>query len=192
MELNDQQLSEFSRDHLCYEINQLCAGVYSLGQHKKVSRNGFEVALENTLAESIIVHARCLYEFLYQKAKYPDDSRAEHFFDDADSWVKLRPAVSEEIKNLWARAGKEIAHLTYGRLSLTETTKIWKLNAIANEILVSLRVFAENASSEKLHADVMNTVKHWEKLVHFEPTGAGLGATGITGATMSPIFRDDQ
>ena len=186
--MNNQQLSEFSRDHLCYEINQLCAGVYSLGQHKKVSGNGFEVALKNTLAESIIVHARCLYEFLYHPKKRPDDARAEHFFDATDSWENLRPVVSGEISNLWARAGKEIAHLTYGRLSLTETTKTWKLNTIANEILISLRVFAKNASSEKLHPDVMNTVKHWEKLVHFEPTGAGIGATSTTGATMSPNF----
>ncbi len=184
MKLNNQQLSDFSKDHLCYELNQICAGVYTLGQYKKVPADGFNVALENSLAESIILHARCLYEFLYhsENNRFPDDARASHYFDDGDSWEKLRPEFSDEIKNLWARAGKEIVHLTYGRRLLTETTKIWKLNMIANEILAAIHTFAKNADTGKLHEDVLETVKHWQKLVIYTPTGLGIGAA--SGATM--------
>jgi hypothetical protein len=192
MKLNDQQLSDFSKDHLCYELNQLCSGVYTLGQYKKVPADGFNVALENTLAESIILHARCLYEFLYhsENNRFTDDARASHYFDDADSWGKLRPEFSDEIKNLWARAGKEIVHLTYGRRLLTETTKIWKLNTIANEILAAIDTFARNADTAKLHEDVLKTVRHWQKLVVYSPTGVGLGAA--SGATMTTgLFHVD-
>lgn len=179
MKLTDKELSKFSREHLCYEINQLFANVYWFGQLPQVDQNGFEAARRNTHAESVILHARCLYEFLYYPAiRHSDDARAFQYHREIEDWEKYRPQASAELQTFCRRAGKEIVHLTYARQLLTVQTKTWRLNSIAFEILKTLRLFAESADSLKIHEDVLKTIEHWERLIIYQPTNSEFDTVG--------------
>jgi hypothetical protein len=81
--------------------------------------------LHNALVESFTIHARNLMHFLYPKGKQQSHILADHFFDDAGYWRKEHKKEPEEFGKSRDRVNKEIAHLTYDRLSITPDRKNW-------------------------------------------------------------------
>ena len=144
------ELKEAS-DHLHYEIWMLTSLAHGIGSG--IAGQG---PIANALLESFVVHVRALMEFLYNEKPKPDDVIAEDYFEKADVWKELRPALSESLKQAKRRAGKEVAHLTYARLDVTQEAKQWPFVKIANEIAVVLNIFLEHVSKSKLG-------KQWEK-----------------------------
>ena len=105
--------------------------------------------------ESFAMHARVLEAFLWDKRRkaYPDDGLAIDFFDDG-VWESIRGRVQRSaLDNLRARAGHEIAHLSYKRVNKPETVRQWKFDVIAGVIGNAFRLFLENVDPDLLCAD---------------------------------------
>ena len=73
-----------------------------------------EWTIHNALLEAHTVHARALYAFFFQDCRKPDDAVAGDF---VSQWASLRPTPGAALESVSPRVGKEIAHLTYGRLA---------------------------------------------------------------------------
>jgi hypothetical protein len=121
--------------HLCYEIDMLQGTMERLETGSTEDR-----ILHNALVESFTVHARNLMHFLYPIGEKDSDVLAADFFDDAGYWLKNRPEEPKEFGKSRGRVNKEIAHLTYDRLSVTPQHKIWN-PALGDEILRIMAIF---------------------------------------------------
>ncbi len=90
-------------------------------------------------------------DFLYAESPRSDDVIAEDFvLAEGAAWKTLRPAQTQALALAKARAGKEVAHLTYARLSVTSETKPWLFVNIAADISVAFSAFLANVPQEKL------------------------------------------
>ncbi len=145
---SDQDLVSISEKPLLYEIKML----FATAQEIQTSSPG---DIHNALIESFAIHARSLVSFLYWqnegggelskckggKRPYRDDVFAEVFFDEVKTWSEQRPTKSGLLKTIHKRVGKEIAHLTFLRLDLTDDGKQWDCVNIAKDIAIVLREF---------------------------------------------------
>nr|MBP7322114.1 hypothetical protein [Deltaproteobacteria bacterium] len=106
--------------------------------------------LQNALLESFIIHVRALLDFLYTDDPKSDDIAAVDYFADKEGWAIIRPMLSRSLRVARKRAGKEVAHLTYSRLSVSPENKIWSFIDITTEIQVVLSIFLEHAQADLL------------------------------------------
>lgn len=96
-------------------------------------------AINNALIEAFGVHTRSLLDFFYLKEK-KDDILAGHFFENSKTWEKARPQKSQEdIQSLRSRVNKEIAHLTYIRL--TTELRPWPFTEIQSDLNKAFDIF---------------------------------------------------
>ncbi|MBW1996727.1 MAG: hypothetical protein JRJ29_02045 [Deltaproteobacteria bacterium] len=125
-------------DHLWYEIWMLnsCTQLLASGINDRV--------IKNALIESFAIHARQLLHFLYPdryKVK-EDDLVAYDFFPTEDEWKNNRIDIWKNLpSDLTKRVGKEIAHITYFRQSVTDKT--WQINEINAEFISACKRFYE-------------------------------------------------
>ncbi len=167
IKLTNEQLLQFSKNHLCYEINTLYAAISLFVGYRENREDGFSLSVKNLFMEGVILHSRCIYEFLYSEHPRKDDALAEHFFDSKATWKGIRPSTSKQLSKLKFKTGKKIAHLTYSRLDLSKDARNWDLYIITHELMIVLTIFAENASSKKLDPEVLKTIIFWqERLGH--------------------------
>ena len=88
----------------------------------------------NLLLESVLLHARVIYEFLFTpcKRKYPEDVRAVQFFDDPEQWKpdksKLCPFLTDNLD----RMNRSLQHLSYDRVEYAPNP--WDIQTVASEI----------------------------------------------------------
>jgi hypothetical protein len=123
-------------EHLYYEIDMLQGTMERLETGSTEDR-----IFHNALVESFTIHARNLMHFLYPTGKKDDsDVLAADFFDDEGYWLKIRLKEPEEFGKSRGRVNKEIAHLTYDRLSITPDRKIWS-PVLGHEILKVMDCF---------------------------------------------------
>lgn len=191
MALSDEQLLRFSKEHICYEIYSLYSALELFAKgpvlDPKKFANEFNIVSRNFFLEGVINHSRCLYEFLYfPKRKKPDDARAIDYFDSPELWHSIRPEIPTHFKSFYTRAGKEMAHLTYTRLSMTEISKRWDLYTLTNDLFTTLLLFAENADPDKIHTDVKQDLELWRRRTEYEPGQTKLSIELLNkGATMT-------
>ena len=134
-----------SSAHLHYEVTML--ETLAKGLASGVLGQG---ALANAALEAFVLHVRVVLDFLYIDKPQPDDVVAQHFLSDGVAWKDVRPKMSTELHKARARAGKEVAHLTYSRLEVTAQTKLWPFAAIANEVGAAFQVFLRHAQRDSL------------------------------------------
>lgn len=148
----DQQLLDYSEEHLMYELNILQWLVDEIPKTKK----GFQLS---AYIDDFAVHLRGLTDFLYstQATARPDDLVAPDFFDTPASWTPgTVPAKLEEART---RMNKEVGHITYKRKTGMDPAKPWPVSELFNEILPALKAFATTASAKKLHPSVVAWAK---------------------------------
>ncbi len=98
--------------------------------------------LRNSLLESWVVHFRALLDFAYPSpSAKPDDVVADDFFDDPRKWEAVRPAMSTLLTRSRKRADKEIVHLSYKRIGITDQDKQWQLVDISTEMEALMKAF---------------------------------------------------
>jgi hypothetical protein len=86
----------------------------------------------------VLVNARGLLDFLFAPSNArDDDALARHYVGDWD-----RPEFQPPLDLLRGRVGKEIAHLTYGRLGLSEADRGWYFPAIWHQLASVIHDFA--------------------------------------------------
>ncbi len=144
---NEEELQKAS-EHLFYEIWMFTS--LAKGMASGIFNEGI---INNALLESFTVHARILLDFLFAEKPKEDDVIAEDYFSSPDEWSNIREIKSEQLKNIHARVGKEIAHLTYVRQTISPELKGWRFLEIANEINSVFNSFRAHVPKNLLSAN---------------------------------------
>jgi hypothetical protein len=142
--MTDQQLINFSGEHLMHELSMLWETACALPEAKE----GTTVYI--ALLESFAIHLRNLIEFFFFPTR-GEYVRARHFFDDPASWPDKATA---EWTKLYSRASNEVSHLTTGRVDGNPAEKVWFTQEALKRIEPVAQEFAAKASDRKLHAKV--------------------------------------
>ena len=138
----DRAVTAFAEKHLLYEVGTLhtVTGKLMNRHHKD------DPAVENALLESFGVHARNLIDFVWvEHPKVATDAVAGDYVDD---WEP--PEQSERLSRVKDRVGKEIAHLSYHRLDISEEQKGSQVIGIGPELLSAFGSFAERVPDERV------------------------------------------
>lgn len=102
-----------------------------------------EWTIHNALFEAHTVHARALYAFFFQERRKADDAVARDYVRD---WDLNRPEPAAVLSTVSPRVGKEIAHLTYGRLAYkTDEERQWAFTDISRALVGVLNVWLARA-----------------------------------------------
>ena len=142
----DQQLLDYSEEHLLYELKM----IRWLVEHLPTEKN---FSLSASL-ESFAIHLRGLIDFFYAPPDMAraDDLIASDFFDSPNSW---KPgAIPKSLTDARERTNKEIGHITYKRKDATDPTKPWPVADLFKEVHAIAQRFAALASTKKLHPSV--------------------------------------
>jgi hypothetical protein len=149
--MTDQQLIDYSGEHLMHELSMLWELAEILPQRTKGT------AEYVALLESFAIHLRNLIEFFCFVSE-GDYVRAQEFFDDPSAWP-ARSKLTPNLKDALRRANEEVSHLTTGRISGSPPEKAWDTTALLTEIGTVAREFATKASAKKLHSKVVEFLK---------------------------------
>lgn len=147
--LSDEDLLRWAREHLVYEGRMLAFTAVRLAERQGSSAD----PESNTLLESFVVHVRCLRDFLWgdRKGQHKWDAFAADFCEPGE-WERERgevPSALAEIDEL-NRAGREVVHLSYHRLTIEAASKDWDCGDIYGEIADVLGHFAVVAKPSRL------------------------------------------
>ncbi len=164
-----KELREFS-EHLLYELQML----FRLADRLRARADGAERLpweVEMACIESFAVHTRALEQFLWRDRKgerHPDDAFASDYFPPGQ-WAGLRERVQRSaIDGVSARAGHEIAHLSYKRTAIADDERGWPFDVIAGVIGRALRLFLENVSPEVIAEDFESRLRGtWPEYLNF-------------------------
>ncbi len=147
IKLTDQQLLDYSGEHLLYEFQIFRWIVNNFPQEASFQRSVF--------VESFAVHLRNLIDFFYTSPSKAqgDDIVAGDFFDTPSDWNP--GSISTTLNLARQRANKEVSHITYKRKSDSDATKPWRVSDLFAEINTVSRKFVAEASEKKLHETVV-------------------------------------
>lgn len=135
-----ERLRRFAEDHLLYEAGMLYEVTGKLmNRHHKA-----DLVVENALLESLGVHSRNLIDFLWLDR--PMKNTDAIAFDYADDWKA--PTMSERLSEVKDRVGKEMVHLSYNRLDVSENEKGWQVLGIGPEIIGAFGKFATEVPTD--------------------------------------------
>lgn len=110
-----------------------------------------DTTIHNALLESFSVHARSVLDVFYPPANTRDDDVvAQDFLPEGAAWGATCPGLTESLANVRVRTGKEIAHLTYARLAVTEDAKPWQFIAILRDLEALVEAFTATVPPENL------------------------------------------
>src|SRR5580692_6524589 len=143
----DQQLLDYSEEHLLYELHMFWWVAKNLPPDK-----GFQLS---ALLESFAIHLRNLIDFFFTlpSEARKDDLVAADFFDSPSAWNP--GTIPKLLTDAHERANKEISHITYKRKGETDPTKPWPVGELFKEIRALATKFAAGASAKKLHPSVL-------------------------------------
>lgn len=142
--VSSEDLKRIASEHLSYEIEMFTS---TMG---RLAIGGLDILQKNVMLESFLIHARCLFDFLYpSKVARNNDVTVNDFFDHPSNFRKNIPCSLTIESYLKRRTGKEIAHLTYDRLIVTPEKKIWQVSDIHNQIVDVLEIFFSNLTDEQ-------------------------------------------
>jgi hypothetical protein len=154
--MTDDELRAFSGDHLLYELEMTFWLVPLLERYAKPA--GFEEnIIKNALLESFVGHVRVLKAFLYDEPKW-DDVSADHYVADVAAWRNARGPMPAELAEGARRVGKEIAHLTQGRLAPDAPRRDWNTVAVRTALVPPLKSFLRLARPEVLDRRVQTLI----------------------------------
>jgi len=132
-------------DHLFYEVQMFRATAFALASG--LFPGG---PFHDALLESFIVHGRNLIHVLYPERAQASDVLADDYFDNPSVWFQARGDLPPALVPVRARANKEVAHLTYDRLSVQPEQKGWAFLEIAAAVEAKLKLFIDLVDASKL------------------------------------------
>ncbi len=156
--MTDQELRDYSADHLFYEMWMFCETGARLVRDPSVHN---DPVVKNALIESFTVHARSLTMFLFPKEgkKLPDDVTSDEYVDDVQQWRHARgPTIPPDLERVIQRTGKEIAHLTSKRHPAGDPQKVWGPKPIVQAFLQPLLLFATHVPAGRLDVSVIDFI----------------------------------
>ena len=136
-----------------------------LGRTRNMLRQGeVPVAgeLHDAVLESFAVHTRNLIEFFFGTPKdRKDDVRAEHFFGDPTRWREIAGDKPPDFAEAQKRANKQISHLTYARVGLTQEEKGWLIADLGRKLLDLGVKFVAAADEDRMGPKLLELRHSW-------------------------------
>lgn len=149
-------------EHVLYEVQVLFGAAAMLERHTTVPGSKLPWLEHIVTLEACVLHARSLVEFLFRepsgKVTWRDDGLAAHFFAPGE-WGRLCPPRESTLDRVSKRVGKEIAHLNYGRASITDELKTWPFAQIAAAVGRPLRVFIDHVPESRVVPNFRDRVR---------------------------------
>lgn len=142
--MRDKEELKRTSSHLYYEFSMFI----SLTQ--EMFKGYSPGTVNNALLQSFALHVRNLIDFLYNDKHQPDDVYAGDYFDTPEKWQQLRLAITPGLTKAKKRANKEVAHLTYSRLKVTQEEKIWAFVELSGEMIKAFDPFVTNVDRSLL------------------------------------------
>lgn len=171
LSLSDQDLLDYSREHVVYELQML-----AIAGGEVPSKKGYDLSV---YLESFAIHLRNLIEFFFADDPRPDDVVAADFFDDPSTW---KVQITDHLKAARVRANKEVGHLTLKRKGPTDAGKPWPIGVYFNELRPVVEKFVATASPKKLDPTVQQNVAcFYRKGAHLAVVAAGPFTNTATG-----------
>lgn len=140
--------------HLQYEMNMM---VWTASQTRPLPTDvpELEALPNNAMLESFLSHARNLQDFFYNdEGAEATDALATDFFSDPLTWTTRRPAPSPLLHpktgTLKRLINKQLAHLTWDRVSVSSPSGAWPVPAVRNELLAVWSSFRTLVDKESL------------------------------------------
>ena len=151
-------------EHLSYEIMMLfgTAWILAASRIKDMPVEAERSTVHNALIESFAIHARVLLDFLYEMERKQNDAIACDFFDKDSIWRTACPPKSGSLAQVHGRVGKEVAHLSYARINVSEEMKTWRYIELAREIRATLNVFVDMVPAQRIDQTLLNILKVFE------------------------------
>jgi hypothetical protein len=143
-------------EHLRYEMDMLVETAKELE-----SGNSRPDVITNALVESFAVHTRALVAFFYPDT-HPTWDNDVIAADYAPQWPG-KPSESATLSDAYVRASKEIAHLTYTRLSVPVPDKPWDPRSIVQEITRIISSFLQHVQDTDISAELLEYKKQGAK-----------------------------
>jgi hypothetical protein len=106
--------------------------------------------VSDALLESFSIHARALLQFFFPINPKADDVLAEDYFAGTEEWERLRGPQPHALEQVNRRVGKEVAHLTYARLGISEEAKQWRILEITEALTDVAKRFRASVKTELL------------------------------------------
>ena len=117
MSRSDDELQR-ATGHVVYELGALVNCYRAL----RIAENDDNVLAANFYLEAMLVHARCLIEFIAK----PKDERHIHRHDYLPGWELTDPTNRDEARLLYNQISKHLAHLSWERAEMaTEESYLW-------------------------------------------------------------------
>ncbi len=140
-------------EHIYYEISQLIITLTITD----------DIALNNALLESRLIHVRALLDF-FQKPRRRQWKKAE--LDDVlcldYGFASQSVAIPDRYQE---RLNKDLAHLTYSRSQRLPIDKLWPPDKVVVPILEPSRRFCEHLISSYLPTNCPEKLDVWQELV---------------------------
>jgi hypothetical protein len=181
---------QVSSRHVYYEVSMMAWTA------RRLRDPGLPQEEVNALLESFTIHTRALQYFFHPPTKVrADDVLAQDFMPDGVDWSKVAGARSAALETVPARVGTEIAHISYGRLSVAPEAKAWNVTEIAEALRYLVVLFAKSATnldavwSVKPSASVLEVSK-WSGTA--TATNATMPATAVNTPAVNKLFGSDR
>lgn len=150
---------DYLKEHFVYEVDMLMFSFSRLAELLKTRNEGKDLGSKNMMLEDFILHARNLRNFFYGPKK-TEDAVAKHFVEDIIRWSRARRKERERpgIMEIYDRASKELAHLTYKRKCEVSEKKNWPCSTILREMLEVVDGFIDCVRKEYM-SDELRSLK---------------------------------
>ncbi len=145
--ITDEQLRQFSGEHLYYEIYMLYGVVDLLKTKPKFETD----IIIDALIESFVIHTQIILDFFYIPQMKADDAKAIHFVKDIGLWKKNIPSYDRYFRKFNRRRSREVVHLTYSRLDVAAENKPWNIQKTTGHIKRVVNAFLDHAHPDRLH-----------------------------------------
>ncbi|MGE0268135.1 MAG: hypothetical protein AB7S78_06755 [Candidatus Omnitrophota bacterium] len=154
--ITNEQLLEFSGEHLYYEISMLYGVVDLLNTKEKIA----DPYIINALIESFVIHTQVILDFFYMPQMKADDAKAIHYIDDIKLWKSNLPSYDRYFRKFNRRRSREVVHLSYSRLDVKGEEKTWHLVKTTEHIKLVVNAFLEHANKGLLHPKMYELKKN--------------------------------
>jgi hypothetical protein len=130
-----------------------------------------------------------LLQFFVPTNPQPNDVLAWHYFDNKIAWDRLRPKMPQALRDVNTRVGREIVHLTYGRLDVLPEAKHWDVPAIHAAIMALLELFVRTAAEANLAPSLLALTAPTTLLVQPHMAPSATNVNRINTPSVNPTYR---
>lgn len=156
-------------DVVYFEIQQLA----SLATHEDAN-----TILNNAVIESRLLHLRNLLDFFEQSAREKDNVLARDY--------GLRPDRINLPDKYRTRLHKDLAHITYSRISRSEADKAWPYDVVIFPVLDRCRLFIQHVIARRSNYGKFGADSWRQLLEHIERLPSpGVVSTYLSASTSS-------